>query len=519
MKTSALLLAIVLVMCSTGSALADVPTTINIQGRLTDSTGAPKVGDMRFNFKIFDDATAGGERWPRATDEEAHVVPVDSGGLWNAVLGKTYPIEVDVFSDSSLWLEIIVDDGKIRETLPRVKLQTGPFTFVAARSQVSDLAQGLSPNTVRSGQIVDGAIGLDDIGQNGAAKDDVMKWDGSNWVTSRDQGLTVVGSSNIVNGSIALIDIGQNAADSGDVMKWDGTQWAVSPDIGVAGDFVERSGDTMTGDLTLVGIDDNEDILLHGGHVGSMSHLTIRRNATQYGKLTGGGSGEGPLLSLTLDDHRRAILGSGVGDFSYFYMRNSADSDNLVRMETNTGGGTFSLSDSSGTSRMSFLAGSWWKADMSVQLPDSAIASPEIMDEPGVAQAIDSIGTMYLTGGAYDLLTQSIYCPNDGFVMVIASTQLKITHSSGTTSTVEIGVSETSESLTAEQNRHVEINSAAASITTTEIVTVQKVFSVNKGTRTFYFIADKISGAVTHALTKQTMSCVYFPTAYGTISE
>ena len=138
----------------------------------------------------------------------------------------------------------------------------------------------LAANAVTTDKILDGTILFQDIGQNGAAVGQVMKWTGTAWAPRNDSlgaagvtsvtagtGLTAspnpitttgtisiapggvtntllanaavdsaklssnaVRSIHIADGSILFQDIGQNGAAVGQVMKWTGTGWAVRND-------------------------------------------------------------------------------------------------------------------------------------------------------------------------------------------------------------------------------------------------------------------------------------------------
>ena len=87
-------------------AQAAVPSSINVQGRLTDSTGSPLPAGLRiFTFKIFDAATLGSEIWPGGAGEDQTLV-TDAAGLWTANVGALLGLTDSVFADSVRWLEI-----------------------------------------------------------------------------------------------------------------------------------------------------------------------------------------------------------------------------------------------------------------------------------------------------------------------------------------------------------------------------------------------------------------------------
>lgn len=125
--------------------LADVPTEMSVQGRLTTAAGAPvPAGFKNFTFKIFDLPAAGIEIWPGGPGE-TQFLNTDANGLWNAGVGTIIPLTEAVFLAPVRWLEVTVNDGvNPPETLPRIELRTNPYTYRAATSQQADSLAGNS---------------------------------------------------------------------------------------------------------------------------------------------------------------------------------------------------------------------------------------------------------------------------------------------------------------------------------------------------------------------------------------
>ncbi|MBD3299290.1 MAG: hypothetical protein GF341_11585 [candidate division Zixibacteria bacterium] len=153
---SCLLTVIVLIMLA-GSAHTAVPTSITVQGRLTDGTGTPlPAGLKELSFRIYNSQIGGAQIWP-PSGSETQVITSDAGGLWTANVGSGAPLTTTVFADSVRWLEITVSDGiNPIETLPRVRLLTGPY---AHRVTTLDGSAGgtitskvsIGPNNTNSG--------------------------------------------------------------------------------------------------------------------------------------------------------------------------------------------------------------------------------------------------------------------------------------------------------------------------------------------------------------------------------
>lgn len=124
---------------------ADVPENMNVQGRLADAAGDPlPPGFKIFTFKIWDAEVGGTEVWPGGPGE-VQTIGTDDDGLWTAQIGKLLGLTDAVFQDTTRWLEVTIDDNvNPVETLPRIKLNTNPFTYRSASSQNSDLLDGLN---------------------------------------------------------------------------------------------------------------------------------------------------------------------------------------------------------------------------------------------------------------------------------------------------------------------------------------------------------------------------------------
>jgi len=110
------------------TANATIPTSITVQGKLTDASGVPlSAGAKSFTFRIFNAATLGTQIWP-AAGGELQSLTSSTEGLWIGLVGAVSPLTDLVFTDSVRWLEISVSGT----TLPRVRLVTGPYAYRVA---------------------------------------------------------------------------------------------------------------------------------------------------------------------------------------------------------------------------------------------------------------------------------------------------------------------------------------------------------------------------------------------------
>jgi hypothetical protein len=166
-----------IILCSAASA--DVPRLINYQGRLTDADGVPVPdGNYSLTFRIFAACDAASSIW---SEEELLVEVTD--GLFSVVLGEVIHFPEALADTPDLCLEIQV--GTAEPMAPRTQLVSHLFAF---RSETSDSALVIADNCVTSSKIDDGTISFQDIAQNGASPNQIMKWDGSAWVASDDMG-------------------------------------------------------------------------------------------------------------------------------------------------------------------------------------------------------------------------------------------------------------------------------------------------------------------------------------------
>jgi hypothetical protein len=138
---------------------------MNVQGRLTDSTGIPAAaGSYTFTFAIFDQATGGTKVWPGGPGE-SQVLSVNDLGVWNACVGAVGTLTESVFQSASRWLQITVNDGaNPPDTLPRLRLNTSPYSYRTGSAQGADSLSGRSFDDLDSrwvnqdGDVMGGAL-------------------------------------------------------------------------------------------------------------------------------------------------------------------------------------------------------------------------------------------------------------------------------------------------------------------------------------------------------------------------
>ena len=114
---------------------ADVPTEMNVQGRLTDSTGAPIASATpQFEFSIWNDASTGTQVWP-PSGTELQTIATDAGGLWTARVGSNIGTGARPSSDAT----ILIEGDRIVEIGRRDQVQVPPGTPIIDASRMTVL--------------------------------------------------------------------------------------------------------------------------------------------------------------------------------------------------------------------------------------------------------------------------------------------------------------------------------------------------------------------------------------------
>jgi hypothetical protein len=125
------------------TAFADIPKTLNYQGRLMNATGQPVIdGQYTVKFRLYTAVEGGNMVW-----EEAQSV-MSNNGYFNTVLGNSKVLNLSIF-DQPLWLGIQV--GAEAEMTPRSLLGTSAY------------AMNVADGAITTGKIVDGAVTADKI--------------------------------------------------------------------------------------------------------------------------------------------------------------------------------------------------------------------------------------------------------------------------------------------------------------------------------------------------------------------
>jgi len=151
----------------------------------------------------------------------------------------------------------------------------------------------------------------------------------------------------------------------------------------------------------------------------------------------------------------------------------------------------------------------------SVRLPNDAVSSAELRDEPGIA-SIQSPTTYDLpTGSVRSVAVRTISnVPAAGYVVVMGTAHIELSNTDSNADRMWLGVSDLQNAFSnGAQEMMVGLPPGAATGIYHETATVHGVFSVDAGSHEFYLNALEESGNC--AVVFRQLTLMYFPTAYG----
>jgi hypothetical protein len=224
---------LILIVCLPTVGFGDVPHQINYQGYLTDDLGNPLDGDYAMIFTIYNADTGGKVLWG-----EKQTVSV-TNGVYDVILGQPGNDIDPADMDGELFLGVSV--GSDDEMTPRQPITATAFAMKAA------IADSVVDGAVTTIMIADDAVTSAKITNNSLTSADLA----SNSVTASQIATGAVGASEIADGAVTAADL--------------------------ADDYVNTSGDTITGDLTI-----NGDLNLPNGMIRSGGSTLLHSFGTNF---------------------------------------------------------------------------------------------------------------------------------------------------------------------------------------------------------------------------------------------
>jgi len=566
---------ILVIIAIFGISWSSTPQLVNYQGRLLDNAGqSVPDGSYGLTFKIYDALSGGNLQW----SETQSGIPV-TDGLFNVVMGSVEPLADSVFSGDSRYLEITFDGQTLA---PRIQftsvgyahrigtvdgatagqlsgtLKLSPTDFSGDGNAITIVNQSDSPvldisvdqaglSTISFYDPADSKAALVkvmdiSVDQNGLgsiafyepadsksgfaveSKKVEMRKDGLFMfgATESDTSLIVAPNGDIIG--LGQLTMGQNSSPGNEtsVLGFNNTASGDSSTIG-GGSFNETSGAIS---------------VIAGGHLnftgGTGATISGGSNNTANGDfctISGGFNNSAPGFYAVVPGGEFNIA-SGSYSFAAgrraqalhdgaFVWADQTDADFsstgidqfIIRATGGVGIGT--------NSPMGLLDVVGFSGDNSVNLPNDAIASPEIFDEPGLSSEVISTETVLLPGATtmQDLAVTTITIPADGYIMVRGGVTLEAT-STSKTNQVYAQIDETAGGDII--NPYFVVCGSGDHDTPSSkhyfSMSVERIFFKTAGTYEFRLEAkaspDNGNGAVT-TMQRAQVTAIYFPTAYG----
>lgn len=121
---------ILCVLLTSSLAQAQVPTSMQFQGYLTDADGEPLSGPHNITFTLYGSEAGSDSVWT-----STETVIIEAGAFTATLGGQGNPLDANIFGTDPLWLGVAVDAGE--ELTPRTTISSVPY---ATRAAVADNA-------------------------------------------------------------------------------------------------------------------------------------------------------------------------------------------------------------------------------------------------------------------------------------------------------------------------------------------------------------------------------------------
>ncbi len=494
---------------ATAILAASIPP-ISYQGRLTNSLGNPVAnGNYGVTFAIYADSEGGSALWT-----ESHTVTTSSG-LFTAMLGSMTPFDPSLFSVYPRYLGITIGAGP--EMTPRILMGSVPYALNATSGTTGYWLQSGSSIYYNGGNVGIGTSTPGDVLEvNGSAT--ISKVDGPR-LTLKDNHvgqerprisfsgdfLAIFDGDTSTAHVFSFMNTFSNVRNYDAILRVHGrttNSWGTSLDLTHNGTHGIMSTDV--GDITLAPANGSvvfsaDSRWQSGGADRVMVDPNNRKiqvfgsNGVERARLCEEGAGLLVLYDSSLSTYGGALLSAvGFGGGR---------------------GGTLMLNDSTNALNVWMDAGA--SGNSSVILPDCAIDSREILDEPGISANRVPSPSLLTSATMQDLVTTTITTPGSGYILVIGSCDVSISGPAGTkTAYIQIDETAGGDRITG----YTAIVGLGGDQGTIFSVFVQRVFYKPAGTYTFRMEGSRyVTGVAYMAPADAAVTAIYLPTSYGSV--
>lgn len=482
-KLSMQVLALLLI---TAIAVAEVPQLITYQGRLTETDGsAVPDGSYNLTFQIVEhDPPPMGED-PLWSSGVQSVQVTD--GVFVYYLGSNTPLPVSIFEDDALesyFVRVLVEGSMVASQ--GVQMVAVPFALRSASADTAEYAHVSPGGGGEGGWVDDGSVvrlqnSSDKVGIGTSTPTDKLVV-GGNLGTSIDDSYIVTRNDHQTYSGYRL---GYNSDNFG-WMRWNGLGEEIrfgTRTVGV--NYLETMvlrrgnvgiGQLMPGERLVVG----DDL---GSYSGNRIVVGDHSPADYTGFMMGEDADNRAFITWNIDNN---FLGIGIED-------EGTQWNNMIRLEY----GNVYLGVGSGNA--------------SVQLPDDAVSSPEILNESGLANISRSLA-IWPDSDVWTTVCEEIcQFPSSGYALVIATCECSATNNDrGVIFALSRNDVPSSQSYT-EDWHNAEFTGSIATITTT----VHEVFAVSAGENAFQLLVLEVGTMGEIATHHASLSVLFVPSTYA----
>ncbi len=150
--------------------------------------------------------------------------------------------------------------------------------------------------------------------------------------------------------------------------------------------------------------------------------------------------------------------------------------------------------------------------DDAVELPANCISSFETANEAGVAST--TVADAAITTVLQSLASRTIVCPSNGYIIVLASAQLEVSHSAGVADDLRFAISDNAATIPTNQDFRLVLPAALASATMNQPLSLHGQFVAAAGERSVHLLGRTDSGG-NATLSDINLTAIFVPTWYG----